>query len=462
MDEFNNINNTEREETVNNPNPTDNGYTVTPDGGFYNKAHNEIIQDDIKSSSTNTDSFEYNQSINSYSNPYSYGNYGYYNQNNNNKPEKKPKTQRRYGFFVILLACVLSAVVGATTGAVISYFNLPEKTVIREKNNISGDKVNITVDETAYSAAEAVAKKVTPSVVGIRTTTDVMNFFGGSQEATGDGSGVIYSQDGYIITNYHVIADAVSYSSSSKIEVYLDSLDSEPYNASVVGYNISADLAVIKIEETGLTAIEFAKSSELKIGQYVITVGNPGGLEFMDSITYGIISGLNRVVTTDSNVALIQTDAAINPGNSGGALVNTQGLLVGINSAKIVSEEFEGMGFAIPSDTVKEICDNIIKNENSPEPYVGITISERYTSEVLDFYGFPNGAVVLSVAEGSPAANAGIKKGDIITEFAGTKIKEYQIFIDELKNCKPGDKVDIKIYRSGRYYTTKITIASNN
>ena len=273
---------------------------------------------------------------------------------------------------------------------------------------------------------------------------------------------MIYSSDGYIITNYHVISDAVSNSTNSKIEVFLDSLDSEPYSAKVIGHNISADLAVIKIDASGLTPIEFSDSANLKVGQYVITIGNPGGLEFMDSVTYGVISGLNREVSANSGVPLIQTDAAINPGNSGGALVNVKGQLVGINSAKIVSEEFEGMGFAIPSNTVKKICDNIISNENAPEPYVGITISEKYTSEVLSFYGFPSGAVILSVADGSPADSAGLQKGDIITEFAGQTISEYTLFEDALKQCKPGDKVDVKIYRGGRYYSTKMTIASNN
>ena len=471
MEDFNNnINNTNDENDFeieiysDSEDSIESGYTVTPDGGFYTKSHDEIIQDEVNSgySSQNSYSADYQQYSNSYN---SYNNNSYsYSQNQNPSPvkENKPKKERRYGLGMVLIASLIAAIIGAGTSAIVAFLTIPEKNVIKEIKNSPSENVNITVEETAYSAAEAVAKKVTPSVVGIRTTTDVMDFFGGSQEATGDGSGVIYSSDGYIITNYHVIADAISYSSNSKIEVYTDTLETDPYPATVVGYNISSDLAVIKIEKTGLSAVEFAKSSELKVGQYVITVGNPGGLEFMDSVTYGIISGLDRVITSDINVSLIQTDAAINPGNSGGALVNTNGQLVGINSSKIVSEEFEGMGFAIPSDTVKEICDNIISNENAPEPYIGISISERYTSEVLDFYGFPNGAVVLSVADGSPAKKSGIQKGDIITEFNGKKIGEYQVFIDELKNCKPGDKVDVKIYRSGRYYTVEVTIASNN
>ena len=168
------------------------------------------------------------------------------------------------------------------------------------------------------------------------------------------------------------------------------------------------------------------------------------------------------MVSSDSDVKLIQTDAAINPGNSGGALVNTKGQLVGINSSKIVSEEFEGMGFAIPSNTVAEICKNIIEKQNDPEPYLGISVSEKYNSSVLKYYGYPSGAVVSSVADGSPADNAGLAKGDIITEFGGTKITEYSMLESLLQNCKPGDQVSVKIYRSGRYYSTTVTIGSNN
>ncbi len=375
---------------------------------------------------------------------------------------KTPKSRKKYSTGAVILASVLAAVIGAVSSlvTVFVYRDNTDKTALQQPI-MQGNNVNINVDEQATSVVEAVAKKVTPSVVGIRTTTSVMSFFG-NQEASGEGSGVIYREDGYIITNYHVISDGVSNKAGTKIEVFLDDVNSKSYSATVVGYNISADIAVIKINAKGLQKIEIADSKNLKVGQYVITVGNPGGLEFMDSVTYGVISGLDRVVSSDSNVSLIQTDAAINPGNSGGALVNTEGKLVGINSSKIVAEEFEGMGFALPSNTVVEICNKIIDNENSPEPYVGITVSEKYTAEVLAFYGYPTGAVVLSVYEASPAYQAGIRKGDIITEFNGTEIKEYKMLDGLVSDCKPDQKVTVKIYRSGRYYSTTITVGSNN
>ena len=462
MEDFNNINNNENENSEGKLEGFDSAdaskeYTVTSEGGFYTTPKENIIQDEVykrpeppKPNFNAQPQYNYTNGYNSAPN---------YNQSFYQKPKKEKK---RFGVGVVIIASVLAAVIGAVSsiGAAIFMYSFTDEGT--EKIVVPQNKVNINVDETVESVVEAVALKVTPSVVGIRTTTSVMNFFGGTSEASGEGSGVIYREDGYIITNYHVIGDAVTNKQRSKIEVFLDSKTSEPYEATVVGYNISSDLAVIKIDVKGLSAVEFSDSKELKVGQYVITVGNPGGLEFMDSVTYGVISGLNRVVSTDSGLELIQTDAAINPGNSGGALVNTNGQLVGINSSKIVAEEFEGMGFAIPSNTVKEICDNIIDKENSPEPYIGITISERYTAEVLKYYGYPVGAVVQSVAEGSPADKAGIDRADIITEFAGKEITDYTILEDLMREAVPGDSVEVKLYRSGRYYTTTVSVGYNN
>jgi len=244
--------------------------------------------------------------------------------------------------------------------------------------------------------------------------------------------------------------------------VFLSGDTETGYDATVVGYNISNDLAVIKIDGKNLNAIEWSDSDNVKVGQQVMAIGNPGGLEFMGSATWGIVSGLNRVVSTDTTTKLIQTDAAINPGNSGGALVNTEGKLVGINSSKLVSESVEGMGFAIPSNTVKDICDKIIAKENNPDPYLGITVSARYTPDVLEKYDYPVGAVVYSVAKDSPADDAGVKQGDIVTKFNGKKITHYNLLSDYLAECKPGDEVEMQIYRSGRYIDGTITIGSNN
>lgn len=396
------------------------------------------------------------------------------NYQNYNAPQKPKKAKKGHSTWVVIISSLLAAIIGATSGVLgmgsvlgISWLFSGDDTTpttsegVSEIFNNNKDNVTIKVDENASSIAEAVAKKCTDSVVGIRTTTSVSGFFGGTQEQSGDGSGVVYTSDGYIITNYHVIADAVS-GQNSKIDVFIGTDGSKSYPATVVGYNISCDLAVIKINVKGLTPMEIGNSDDLSIGQYVVTIGAPGGLEFIGSVTYGIISGLDRTVSTNTGLKLIQTDAAINPGNSGGALLDANGKLIGINSSKIASVEYEGMGFAIPVNTVKEKCDKIIAREGTAQPYFGVSISSTYTSEVLELYGYPTGAVVSSVADGSPADKAGIVRGDIITEFNGTKIKEYTEFGEFLLDCKPNDTVKITIYRSGKYYTVNVKLASDS
>ena len=415
---------------------------------------NEYYNNNNENSNGNND--------NQYNSP-GYGSYSFTPQ---------PPVKRRYGAGIVILSVVLAAIIGASAGVtgVLSYLKFKDgegevsSSISSKESALASENknVSITVNETAESIAEAVSEKAGQSVVGIRTTTSVMSFFGGSQEATGEGSGVVYSEDGYIITNYHVIENAVKSTSESKIEVFIGSLDSKSYEASVVGYSISSDLAVLKINAKNLKAIEIADSATLKVGQPAVTIGAPGGLEFMGSVTYGVISGLDRVVSASSKVSLIQTDAAINPGNSGGALLDTTGKLIGINSSKIVAEEFEGMGFAIPSNKVVEVVTNIISKENEPEPYIGISISEKYTAQVLKYYGYPAGAVVLSVYDDSPAQEAGIRRGDIITEFNGKEISEYDLFYDYLKECSPGDKVKVKIYRSGKTFEVTVNIVADS
>ena len=389
----------------------------------------------------------------------------------NDKP-KKEKKPKKYGAGIIFIAALLAAIIGAGGGVFGVFFaqnNIftDSNTALTSsnQNTVSAPQnvTNITVDETVNSSIEAVAKKAGPSIIGIRTTAAVTNFFGGSTEATGEGSGIIYTTDGYIITNYHVIESAVE-SSNSKVEVFLADDTETAIEATVIGYNIASDLAVVKIEKTGLPAIEFADSDKLSVGQYAIAIGNPGGLEFIGSVSSGVISGLNRSVTvgTGNAMSLIQTDAAINPGNSGGALVDIKGMLIGVNSVKLVSTGYEGMGFAIPSNTVKEICNNIIDKQNDPTPYIGIQISQNYTADELIALGYPAGAVVVSVVEGGPAYESKIQRGDIITEFNGVTVKNYTELENAIAQCKPGDSVTVKIFRAGRFYSSHINVAANN
>lgn len=421
--------------------------------------------------------------------PYSYtpnNNYGYTAPDHtpSGSPQPPKKDKKLFGIGAMIICIVLSILVSTATSLTIAFNSMNDGKDGTESNvsssasdltasntsskddTSSGNTISstITVEGNIESLVEAVYDKAANSVVGIRTKAWVESFFGGSTESTGEGSGVIYTADGYIITNYHVISNVVNnQSEESAVEVFLMSAPDEPINASIIGYNVSADLAVIKVEKKNLPAIEIANSDEIKVGQYAIAIGCPGGIEFLNSVSYGIVSGLNRTITVDSigEMDLIQTDAAINPGNSGGALLNSKGQLIGINSSKLVDESFEGMGFAIPSNTAIKVIKEIIENKDNPSPYIGIEIY-KYDSEYLSQYGLPSGAAVKGVVKNAPAYNAGIRSGDIITAFNKVEIAEYTDFIDALDECKPGTKVTARIYRNGRYYSTTVTIGSNN
>ena len=482
---------------MNENNGTVNGFdSAEPiDAGSESTVYEKPVQETTEQASvkentgagTNTHDSAYNP-YSSYTNgQYSYSSYSYtpntaygkYSGTGGSMPPQPPKKdgQRTFSLGAIVLCIVLSVVLSTATSLGIAFtaFNNEESNTSSDTagtSSVSGTESNssgisstvISIEGNVESLVEAVYDKSAESVVGIRTKASVENFFGGSSESTGEGSGVIYTSDGYIITNFHVIENAVEYSASTAtIEVFLMSDPDTPIDATVVGYNASADLAVIKIEKTGLPSIEIGASDDVKVGQYAVAIGCPGGIEFLGSVSYGIISGLNRTVTIDSigSMELIQTDAAINPGNSGGALLNSSGQLIGINSSKLVDESFEGMGFAIPVNTVVKVITEIIENKDNPTPYIGIEIY-KYDSKYLEKYSLPHGAAVKSVVSGAPAALAGIRAGDIITQFNKVDIEEYTDFIEVLDQCTPGTKVTAKIYRNGRYYSTTVTIGSNN
>lgn len=397
---------------------------------------------------------------------------------NNTQPPKSKEKKGGMSSIAVLLCIVLSALIstGTTLGIALQVLKNNDATSSQtagssnygdssQDGNSSTTSTVISIEGSVESLVEAVYAKAGNSVVGVRVMESYYSLFGGSEEKElGSGSGVIYTADGYIITNYHVIQNFVeSNSKNATIEVYLNSDSNKAFEAKVVGYNISADIAVIKIDKKDLTPVDVADSDEIKVGQYAIAIGCPGGIEFMGSVSYGIISGLNRTITVDSigDMELIQTDAAINPGNSGGALLNSNGQLIGINSSKLVDTSFEGMGFAIPSKTVIEVVKKIMDNKDNPTPYIGIEIY-KYSGSYLEKYGLPRGAAVKSVVSGGPANLAGVRAGDIITQFNSVDIEEYTDFFDALQDCTPGTKVTAKIYRNGRTYTASITIGSNN
>lgn len=289
----------------------------------------------------------------------------------------------------------------------------------------------------------AAAKKVGPAVVGITNKAYVRDFFNRVQLAErGTGSGVIYDKAGYIATNNHVVEGA------SEIIVSLP--DGRTFKGKVLGADAVTDLAVVKIDADNLPVAEFGDSDSLQVGEPAIAIGNPLGMEFRGSVTAGVISALNRSIEIgERKFNLIQTDAAINPGNSGGALVNADGEVVGINSAKIAVSGVEGIGFAIPVNTAKPILDELAHKGRVARPYLGASLMDK---DIAARYGFEidlhGGIYLVKVVAGSPAAKAGIRPGDIILSFNGNKVSSAVDLRKKLSECKVGDRVDVQIWRN--------------
>ena len=384
---------------------------------------------------------------------------------------KRTKNRAKFPLSAVIACCVICSILGGVVSAGAIFFlndSLTPKYIADNADENSAATENKTIINVSNKETEelitAVAQKAGPCVVGIRASAQSYTFWGQVQEQAGEGSGIIYSQDGYIITNYHVISTAVEASSGgSSIQVFLPEDPETAIPASVIGYYSESDLAVIKIDRTGLSAIEIGDSSKLEIGQTAIAIGNPGGLQYMGSVSCGIISGLNRTLKLEGieEMALIQTDAAINPGNSGGALVNSSGQLIGVNSSKIGGDGFEGMGFAIPSNFVKELCDDIISNKDVKRAYIGVKISTEYDSDSLKSMGYPAGAVVESVVSGSPADQIGIEPYDIITQVDGVAVSNYSEYNAERLKHNPGDTITLQIYRNGKLYNAQITLGES-
>lgn len=290
----------------------------------------------------------------------------------------------------------------------------------------------------------AAAKKVGPAVVGITNKAYMRDFFNRVKLAErGTGSGVIYDKEGYIATNNHVVEGA------SEIIVSLP--DGRTLKGKVLGADAATDLAVVKIEADNLTVAEFGDSDTLQVGEPAIAIGNPLGIEFRGSVTAGVISALNRSIELgERKFNLIQTDAAINPGNSGGALVNADGEVIGINSAKIAAGGVEGIGFAIPINTAKPILQELASRGRIARPYLGASLMDK---DIAARYGFEinlhGGIFLVKVVPNSPAAKAGIRAGDIILDFNGAKVGTALELRTKLAECKVGESVEVTIMRDG-------------
>lgn len=312
--------------------------------------------------------------------------------------------------------------------------------------------------ENVENPVVAVAEISGPSVVGVSVTFYEQSFWGELAEGEAEGSGVIYSKDGYIITNYHVIEQAVN-SSNSAVKVTL--ANKEEYEATIVGADETTDLALLKIEAEGLTPAKFADSDKINVGEYAIAIGNPLGKEFAGSVTVGYISAVNRTITADGRTYnVIQTDAAINPGNSGGALVNSKGEVVGINTVKISDESVEGLGFAIPSNYALKIIEELKENGKIVRPYIGI-YGIDLDKTLASRNNLVEGVYIYKISANSPAQELELQRGDVIVEFDGQKVLTINE-INTIKNEKNiGDKVKIKVYRDGDYKEGVLTLGSD-
>ena len=286
------------------------------------------------------------------------------------------------------------------------------------------------------------AKKVGPAVVGITNKAYVRDFFNRvALTERGTGSGVIYDASGLIATNNHVVEDAQ--------EISVSLADGRTVKGKVLGADAATDLAVVKIEADNLPVATFGDSDSLQVGEPAIAIGNPLGLEFRGSVTVGIISALNRSISIgERKFNLIQTDAAINPGNSGGALVNADGEVVGINSAKIAVTNVEGIGFAIPINSAKPILDQLAGQGRVVRPYVGASLIDK---EIAQRYGLDldlrGGLFIMKVVAGGPLHRAGIRSGDIITKFDGEKVESVADLRTKIGTHKVGDTVTVTVLR---------------
>ena len=431
---------------------------------------------------------------------YSYVNY--YSDPNGGDPNKKPKkkhTGLKVAAFVLAMVLVSGGSIGVYEG--IRSSNADNSSSIVASNDSSaaesstGDSSSSKKSDSSQSwiqlastngsmSVADIVKKVTPSVVGVQSTFSSSNgsnnnpmngyggFFGygsqgnnGSQGMTGVGTGIIMSKDGYIVTNAHVIYDdEYGYGEASSVQIQMSD-EETTYDARIVAYDKEADIAVLKIDADNLTPAEFGDSSSCEVGEMVVAIGNPLGLQFQNTVTCGIISALDRKVTiNDNTMTLIQTDTAINNGNSGGPLINSSGQVIGINSAKLSSTysgeaTVEGIGFAIPMSEAKSIVDDLINyGYVTGRPQLGISCQD-VTEAVSQAYNIPVGAYIFSVTAGGAADQAGLQPGDVITGIQDQTISTTEELNAVKNQYKAGDTITLTYVRAGETKKVDVTLA---
>ncbi len=408
---------------------------------------------------------------------------GYNTNNNINLGEEAPKPKKHV---LRKAAAFLTAMMLVSGGSIAVYRQFAESTYAspsaertddsdKKSSSVSAKKMSfIETDETddgSVLTTEEIVQKLLPSVVGIESQFTVSSMDNGyyygfdipsSSSATGTGTGVVITEDGYIVTNAHVIYDSEHGAGlAESIKVHMN--DDNSYDAEVVGYDTDCDLAVLRIDADGLTPAEFGDSDNLMLGESVIAIGNPLGFDLMNTVTSGIVSGLNRNITiNDKAMNLIQTDTAINSGNSGGPLINKKGQVVGINSSKMSSSygsaSIEGIGFAIPSNEVSQIIDDLMEyGYVTGKPQLGISC-QNVTDAISQMYNMPVGIYVTDVSGNSAADKAGLQSGDIITAVDDTEVSTSEELNAEKNKHSAGDTIEITYIRGGKEKTAEVVL----
>lgn len=367
--------------------------------------------------------------------------------------------ERKSWIVYLIVGIIIGSIVGGIFGTFIvfknpSLFPWVLSGQIQTNQGASQNTVQVPTNIIdIQNQIEEVASKISPAVVQIVSTTQVISpFFLQVIPQQGLGSGVIIRSDGLILTNNHVIADA------TKIEVTLS--NGKTYKGQVVGADPASDLALVKINATDLPTATLGDSSQLKVGEFVVAIGNPYGLDH--TVTFGVISALERNIDTGDNTmyGVIQTDAAINPGNSGGPLVNLKGEVIGINT--MIYQNAQGLGFAVSSNTAKKVIDSILKTGTVKWPYLGVQVTTM-TQEIASSYNiaYTEGAFVADVVVGGPAYNGGIRKYDIITAINGKQIKTADELVSTIRNYSPNDKITITVSRNGKVMNFQVVLGSH-
>jgi serine protease Do len=376
----------------------------------------------------------------------------YYNEQNDYSKRRRPS------FFSTLVIALISAVIGGVIAVALTpsiYGNKQAAPTNQVILNGQGTTPAIKTDGTTNFPVVQISKAVGSAVVGIANFQAKGTLFGGGGlTEVGSGSGfIIDAQHGYIVTNNHVVTGA------EKLVISL--ADGRNLTAKLVGADERTDLAVVQISDTSnLTATQEGDSTKLQVGEPVVAIGNPGGQEFARSVTAGVVSATNRIldIPGESSFNLIQTDAAINPGNSGGPLVNYQGQVIGINSAKNQEQGFEGMGFAIPISDALPTIKQLIEKGYASHAGLNLQIDPRYTAEYASQRGWPAGAYVSKVTLGGPADRAGIIAGDVLTKINGKEVKSSLELTHELFKYSSGDKVTVTVFRSNKTVDVTVTL----